>query len=387
MGKIRYLFALATAIACPLMVGSGSVVGQAINDVALMSAEIYQNDSTSIMTESQTEQHAPTPPVITESPLVSTTVTTTAPVTEPVITVPEKPLEGQPMGQVITQNLTPFTEDIDLTAEGNHSGDIWREHYGNSAATDHITMTGGAQVRNRTALSNDDVLSSAEILPEIRLKEYSAEPQVLIAHTHSTECFEPYSRDYYDSEYSTRTQNPERNIIAVGDALAQELAAHGITVLHDCTIHDHPAYSGAYDRSEETIRAALEEHPEIKIVIDLHRDAIENPDGSRIAPVAEIDGRSAAQFMIIAGCDDGRFNMPDYMENFRLACLIQRSAERLYPDLARPVLFDYRNYNQHITTGSLLIEVGGHANSLDEALYTGKLLGEAMAQAFEQITE
>ena len=60
-------------------------------------------------------------------------------------------------------------------------------------------------------------------------------------------------------------------MIRVGDALAQKLAEHGISVLHDGTIHDYPAYTGAYDRSEVTIRAALEEYPSIKVIIDLHR--------------------------------------------------------------------------------------------------------------------
>ena len=127
---------------------------------------------------------------------------------------------------------------------------------------------------------------------------------------------------------------------------------------------------------------------EIKIIIDLHRDAIENPDGTRVAPTTEINGKSAAQFMIITGCDDGRFgNMPQYMENFKLACLMQRTAEELYPGLARAVLFDYRNYNQHLSTGSLLIEIGSHASSLDEAEYTAQLLGEIIAKAAQQLSE
>ncbi len=56
--------------------------------------------------------------------------------------------------------------------------------------------------------------------------------------------------------------------------------------------------------------------------------------------------------------------------------------ESRFPGLTRPVLFDYRYYNQDLTTGSLLIEVGGHANTLDEALYAGELVGEALAGLF-----
>ena len=47
-------------------------------------------------------------------------------------------------------------------------------------------------------------------------------------------------------------------------------------------------------------------------------------------------------------------------------------------------LFDYRKYNQDLTTGSLLIEVGGHANSMDEAVYTGELIGRSLVNLFEK---
>ena len=290
--------------------------------------------------------------------------------------------------RVVTQNIFEFDDGVDRVSAGKNSGIIYRRHYGGYVGDDYITLPGGGMVWNCTADSAETLLGEAEKLPDITLAADSDEPQVLIVHTHTTESYEPYQRNYYDADYPFRTRDPDYNMTRVGDALAQRLAEHGISVLHDGTIHDYPAYTGAYDRSEVTIRAALEKYPSIKIIIDLHRDAIASADGSRTAPVAEINGRNAAQFMIITGCDDGRFgSMPDYLENFRLACLIQQSSEKLYPGLARPVLFDYRNYNQHISTGSLLIEVGSHANSLDEAVYSGELLGDCMADALLQLAD
>ena len=303
---------------------------------------------------------------------------------------PNEPVEeNESVGasQVISQNFSEFTDGLDYTAEGNHSGTIVRRHYGQNSSGGNITLDGGAQIQNCTDLSQDTLLAAAAELPEIAIQTGTAEPQVLIVHTHTTESYEPYQRDYFDADFPFRTRDCSHNMVAVGEKLARELARNGISVLHDGTEHDYPTYSGAYDRSEATIRAALEQYPSIKIVIDLHRDAISDADGVRIAPVTEINGKSAAQFMIIAGCDDGRFNMPNYMENFKLACLIQRSTEALYPELARPVLFDYRNYNQHITTGSLLIEIGSHGNSLDEALYTAELLGKGLSEALLTLAE
>ncbi len=288
--------------------------------------------------------------------------------------------------RVISQNILEFDDGLDYSAAGNDSGDIVRLTYGDHSTGEYITLASGAQVRNCTTDSNSALLAASGELPSLTIQTDTPEPQVLIVHTHTTESYEPYARDYYDEEFPFRTRDSSHNMTAVGEVLAQTLADNGISVLHDGTVHDYPAYTGAYDRSEATIRAALEQYPSIKVVIDLHRDAISSADGSRTAPVAEINGKNAAQFMIIAGCDDGRFNMPHYMENFKLAALIQNAAELKYPELARAVLFDYRNYNQHITTGSLLIEVGTHANSLDEALYTAQLLGESMAAALKLLS-
>ncbi len=299
----------------------------------------------------------------------------------------EEPEPRRSAAQVISRNITPCDDGLDYTAAGTQSGAIYRRNFSGYQGTDYITLPGGGLVWNCTNESPEVIENAGGRLPELRIELNSPLPQVLIVHTHTTESFEPYQRSYFDSSFPYRSVDPEHNMTRVGEALAQRLAEQGISVLHDGTAHDYPAYTGAYDRSEETIRAALEEYPSIKVVIDLHRDAVISEDGSRTAPVAEINGRSAAQFMIISGCDDGRFgNMPHYEENLSLACLIQDSAESLYPGLSRPVLFDYRNYNQHITTGSLLIEVGSHANSLDEAVYTGELLGDCMAKALKQLS-
>lgn len=272
----------------------------------------------------------------------------------------------------------PYPEAFD-----GWGGSITRMTYGYMNGTDYIDLPEGGQIRNVTSLSR-------ELLSEECLKPYdfsvtrSSEPQVLIMHTHETESFEPYQRDFYDSSFSSRTTDDSMNMAAVGEAIAEKLEAAGIGVIHDTTKHDYPSYNGSYDRSRETVAAILEEYPSIKVVLDIHRDAIERADGTRIAPAVEINGKSAAQLMIICGCDDGTMNMPDYMKNYHFAAALQQQFEKDYPGLTRPVLFDYRKYNQDMTTGSLLIEVGGHANSIDEAIYSGELIGDSLVNLFTE---
>lgn len=275
----------------------------------------------------------------------------------------------------------PYPTDIE-----ENDGAIMMVSYTKMSGSEYIELEGGGQVRNVTALPNDRLLSESKKLPEFKIKT-DGTPQVLIMHTHTTESYEPYARNFYDDSFISRTTDQSKSVVAVGRRAALKLQEAGIGVVHDTTVHDYPSFNGSYSRSAKTVLSCLEEYPDIKVVIDIHRDAIERSDGSRIAPIAEINGRSAAQVMIISGCDDGTMNMPDYMQNFRLAALLQRQLEEDCEGITRPVLFDYRKYNQDLTTGSLLVEVGGHSNSLEQALYTGDLLGEALADALLGIAE
>ncbi len=280
-----------------------------------------------------------------------------------------------------TPGPEPYPEKIE-----NHDGVIQTVTYEQMTGGTYIELERAGQVRNETDISNETLYEESMKLPDFKI-ELNGEPQVLIMHTHTTESYEPYERDFFDKTFNSRTTDMSKSVVAVGDRIAYELEKKGIGVIHDTTLHDYPSYNGSYDNSRETVKRILDENPSIKIVLDIHRDAIEREDGERIAPVTEINGKNAAQVMLISGCDDGTMNMPDYMKNFRFASLFQQQMESDYPTLTRPVLFDYRKYNQDLTTGSLLVEVGGHANSIDQAVYSGELIGKSLADALLELAD
>lgn len=278
--------------------------------------------------------------------------------------------------------VTTAAVDPSLMEPGNRDGTILYEHFGAQTGNNHINLAGGGQVRNATSVTNAVLIEESAKRPEFSIEIGTDAPQVLVMHTHTTESFEPYERDYFDNAFASRTTDESRNISTVGRIITEKLNAAGIKTLHDTTLHDYPSYNGSYVRSAVTVAAILEQYPSIKVVLDVHRDAIERSSGTvRVAPYAEINGKKAAQVMIISGCDDGTMNMPNYLQNFRLASLLQQRMESDNPGLTRPILFDYRRYNQNMTTGSLLIEVGGHANSFDQAVYTGELIGDSITAA------
>lgn len=249
----------------------------------------------------------------------------------------------------------------------------------------YIGLQKGGQVKNETSVLNSVLIEESQKAPEFTIS-FDGTPQVLIMHTHTTESFEPYERENFDSSFNYRTTDPTKNVVMIGDKITQELEDAGIGVIHDTTIHDFPSYNGSYERSAETVKKILKENPTIKVVLDIHRDAIGSND-NLLQPTVEIKGKKAAQVMIISGCDDGTLDMPDYMKNFRFASLLQQQMSHDYSGLTRPVLFDYRKYNQDLTTGSLLIEVGSHGNTLSQVEYSGELIGKSLVKALKELKE
>lgn len=288
------------------------------------------------------------------------------------------------------EKLTPVEKEapaapIEVPVKPENAGSIQRRTYTTGNGSAYIPLEAG-YIKNCTTLDTASILEAVAQRPAFAIQGDGA-PEVLIMHTHATESYQAMALDWYDKADSARTTDLTKNTCAVGEVIARQLEAGGIGVLHDTTLHDYPSYTGAYERSAATVKAYLEKYPSIKVVLDVHRDAIQTDSSTMVAPVTSIGGKSCAQVMIISGCDDGRFNMPNYMENLKFSAALQAQIETDYPTLTRPILFDYRKYNQDLTTGSILLEVGGHANTLEEALNCGEFVGKSLAKVLLALKE
>ena len=212
-------------------------------------------------------------------------------------------------------------------------------------------------------------------------------PQVLIVHTHTTETYMTEESDYYTEAFSSRTRQSDKNMVSVGKRVAEKLNGAGIKTLHDTTEHDYPNYTGSYSRAANTINSYLKKYPSIKVVLDLHRDAVSSGESDKVKLVTEIDGKKAAQVMLVMGSQSGSVtNFPNWKENLKLAVRLQQKIEQKYPTLARPLSLMPKNYNESLTTGSLLIEFGTDVNTLAEAHYSAELVGNALAELLSGLT-
>jgi stage II sporulation protein P len=197
--------------------------------------------------------------------------------------------------------------------------------------------------------------------PVFPLPGYS-EAAALVYHTHITE-------SYGEVRF---TGNLDRTVACLGVELVRLLEEeYGIPVWHDLGVYDLPR-TPAYEKARPVIGGIIEENPQLKMVIDLHRDGV-----AREITTTDFQGSPIAKFLLVVGTGH-----PNWNENYRIALRLHRELEAVAPGLSRGIRKQGFVYNQDLHPCSLLVEVGGHENSLAEAMRAVPYLAEALARTF-----
>lgn len=277
----------------------------------------------------------------------------------------EKPLSEQP---------SATAAETEKPSKSSHSGDTY--------PVVEIDDSGG-----NMSYENISVLNNTPYDPDIGELLASELPfsvadnrtvQVLIYHTHTCESYLDEDVGYYYDDFYPRSTDGSQGVMAVGDEIAEALKKQGIGVVHDTTLHDYPSYDGSYGRSWDTIEMYKKKYPGILVTLDIHRDSMTTGDGTKYKPTFTYQGKKAAQIMIMSGYDESG-GFPTWDENLIFATKLQKTCEDMYPGMTRALDFGEFSYNMDFNNGSLLIEVGTDANTVDEARYTGELLGNALS--------
>ena len=226
----------------------------------------------------------------------------------------------------------------------------------------------------------DDTLLNAETFLNMDLSIKREEsPQILIYHTHSQETFADYP------------QKEDATIVGVGAYLTELLEERGYGVIHDTTVYD--VKNGKLDRSQaytyalEGIQGILQENPSIQVVLDLHRDGVE--EGTHL--VTEVNGKPTARIMFFNGTSqtpDGPIEYlpnPNREANLAFSFQMQMKAEEYYPGLTRKIYLKGLRYNQHVRARTALIEVGAQTNTYAEALNAMEPLADILCRVLDGV--
>ncbi|MBO4265110.1 MAG: stage II sporulation protein P [Clostridia bacterium] len=279
---------------------------------------------------------------------------------------------SQPIEDNIGEDFDIYAYDLSLVPQGAHpiipKNLCYREN--------------GVFVYNQTSY---DVDISQSASANISKKDGSADgPLVLIYHTHGTEAFSNEGAYYSEDDDSVRSCDIEKNIVSVGQSIADTLTENGIEVLHLCDMFDKDSFANAYEYSCSAVLDALKKYPSIKYVLDIHRDAIEGENGEIIKPVCLSNGKRCAQIMFVVGTDEAGSDHHDWQKNFSLALAWQSKLFEMYGDIARPINLRDASFNQQYSKGALLLEIGASGNTLSEAKEAGVCVAKALTELIYQ---
>ena len=184
----------------------------------------------------------------------------------------------------------------------------------------------------------------------------------------------------YEATGNYRTTDLNYSVARVGTELTNYLKEKGFNVTHNTTYHDYPAYSGSYARSLNTLEGLLE-GKNTQLVFDLHRDAVGS--SNEYAPTIKINDNYVAQIMFVIGTNGGGLEHPNWVQNLKMAVKIQEKANEMYPGLFRPIIIRNSRYNQHLTNGSSIIEVGATGNTMEQCILSMQCLSNVLAEIYK----
>ncbi|WP_167577464.1 stage II sporulation protein P [Ammoniphilus sp. YIM 78166] len=200
------------------------------------------------------------------------------------------------------------------------------------------------------------------------------QPLVFIYNTHNTE-----SWTHVSSNPSVTDEN--KNITLVSKRLAEELERRGVKTAFDNTDHQKILqeqglpYAFSYAASLKTVQAALKQHENVGYIFDLHRDS-----QPKDQTTAVVNGKSFARPYFVIGKRNKHWE-----QNAELAKKIHYGLEEKYPGLSIGVLGKAEGngeYNQSVSPQSILIEIGGVDNTLEECFNTAIALAEIIADIY-----
>ena len=242
----------------------------------------------------------------------------------------------------------------------------------------HIGEENVPTLNNKSDNKENISVASSEYKNDIRLTK--EDPTMLIYHSHAGETYSDSPEGNYHSQ-----NNRDKSVLEVGTLLTEYLSQKGWGVVHSTKYHDYPDFTKSYASSLETVKSMLNNHKNINIAIDLHRDGRDlNTDADMQKEnermTTTYNGEKVAKFFFVVGMKNT--NVDEVQE---LAEDITKFAQSKYPELVLPIVKkQYGKFNQYMAKNHMLIEIGSNGTSSDEAKASVKYVAEILDEYFKQ---
>ena len=225
--------------------------------------------------------------------------------------------------------------------------------------------------------TNVDIVTP--VIKDEKEKITNSKPKVYIFNTHQTE---GYNSNFLEAF------NINNTVYLASHILGEYLSDLGVaTIVEENSIIDVLNTNGwkygySYKASRILLENAYKKNPSLDFFIDLHRDA-----ASYDRTVTEIDGKKYAKILFVVGLEH-----ENYEPNLQLAKTLNEKIKKIAPTLSRGVLEKKGpgvngKYNQDFNKNTILIEVGGQYNYIEEVNNTLKIISKVIYEYLEDEKE
>ena len=196
--------------------------------------------------------------------------------------------------------------------------------------------------------------------------------------------YQSHNQEAYNVKSSNEAYHETDNVTMVGKQLSKALEGKNIFAIHDDTDifavleERNLTFNDSYNVSREKLQETLKKHTSIEMVLDIHRDSQE-----RKFTTVNINGKDYAKIGLVVSKSSGH-----YEENRDFANNLHQKLEKLYPGISRGVIVKGENprntYNQEIQKQSVLLDIGGIENTIEEAFRATDALAEAIKEIVQE---
>lgn len=276
---------------------------------------------------------------------------------------------------------------------------IFEEIPGLYSMTSDIVLAGeGTDFTNLPIESSppiEELLKEREVVEESLEDLDGSKPQtpakkpekntVFIYHSHNRESFIPHLKD---TEGASTVNHKDINITLVGERLGNKLLEKGIGAVIDKTdiatvlAERSWTYGKSYQASREVVAEAISQNNDFTYFLDIHRDS-----AKRKTTTTKINDKNYAKLYFVVGTGH-----PNYRKNEQFAIELNNRIKEKYPNLTRGIFRKDKSqgngvYNQDLSPNSVIIEIGGVENTLEEMYNTADLLAEIFADYYWEKTD
>lgn len=246
-----------------------------------------------------------------------------------------------------------------------------------------VTKYGFLEVINNYVpedVSIDDVFSRPLIIKRNQ--------KIMIYHVHALEgyCATPEDKTKL---HVNEIHGNENNVVYIGDVMKNVIESnYSVNVIRNATVFDRTQGTDAtYLNALPMLNQAMEQYENIRLIVDVHRNAIDVTK-EKYGPIVSYNNTNYAPISFLVGMTwgyDGQHDEsvnPNWRDNMKLAMLVAKKMNDKVPGIVDNISLRRNPYNQNVAPNSLLVEIGFDGNLTSEAEATAKLLAEVLGEIY-----